>query len=81
MSRQNVQTAEREDAAAALLVVRDVLTNYALLCRAVDHANLWHELAWDGEQAARDARRDVERGRRALEVVGNMAAARGGGEE
>jgi len=43
-----------------------VLTNYLLLCRAIDRANLWHELAWDGEQAARDARRDVERGMAAL---------------
>ena len=38
--------------------------------RAIDHANLWHELAWDGEQAARDARRDVERG---LAALGRLA--------
>ena len=47
-----------------------VLTHYALLERAITRANLWHELAWDGEQAARDARRDVERG---LAALGRLA--------
>ena len=54
------------DERAAALTLRDVLAHYALLERAITRANLWHELAWDGEQAARDARRDVERGLAAL---------------
>ena len=45
--------------------------------RAIDHANLWHELAWEPEQAAADARRAVARVRRALEV-GHAAVTRGG---
>ena len=44
--------------------------------RAIDHANLWHELAWEPEQAAADARRAVARVRRALEV-GHAAVTRG----
>ena len=54
------------DGRAAALTLRDVLAHYALLERAITRANLRHELAWDGEQAARDARRDVERGLAAL---------------
>ena len=54
------------DERAAALTLRDVLAHYALLERAITRANLWHELAWDGEQAVRDARRDVERGLAAL---------------
>lgn len=54
------------DTQADALAVRDALVHYALLQRAISHANLWHELAWDGEQAAADARRDVDRGMAAL---------------
>lgn len=65
-SRQQQQVGAQLDGRAAALTLRDVLTHYALLERAITRANLWHELAWDGEQAARDARRDVERGMAAL---------------
>lgn len=63
----NVAIAKGEDAAANLITVRDTLISYALLIRAIDRARLWHELARDGEQAAADARREVEQGRAALE--------------
>ena len=58
------------DERAAALTLRDVLAHYALLERAITRANLWHELAWDGEQAARDGRRDVGRGVAALTRLG-----------
>jgi len=65
-SKSQQAVAAELDAAAAALVLRDVLAHYELLARAVSHANLWHELAWDGQQAAEEARRDVTRGRAAL---------------
>lgn len=65
-SRHAQGVVARDDAAADALVLRDVLAHYELLARAVGRANLWHELAWDGQEAAADARRDVARGRAAL---------------
>lgn len=54
----------------------DGLKVLALLVRAVDHANLWHELAWEPEAAQTDAHRAVARVRRALEI-GHAAVTRG----
>lgn len=44
----------------------------ALLVRAIDRRNLWCEIAWEPEEAATDAARDVARVRRALEVAGRL---------
>lgn len=74
MASKSYQPAvEADNATAAHISLREVIDNYELLVRAIDHAHLWHELAWDGPQAAEDARRDVERARRALEVARDRA--------
>lgn len=70
------------DDAAILADGRAALLQLELLVRAISRRHLWHELAWDGEQAEAAALRDVARARRVLEVVGRVAAARvGSGEE
>ena len=61
------------DTAAVLLEGREAVEALGRLVRAIDRRNLWHEIAWEPEQAAADALRDVARARRALEVVWRMA--------
>ena len=51
-SKQQQQVGAQLDGRAAALTLRDVLTHYALLERAITRANLWHELAWDGAGCA-----------------------------
>jgi len=43
------------------------LKRLALLVSAIDRRHLWHEIAWEPEQAAADAHRDLAIVRRALE--------------
>ena len=73
-SRAQQAVSARDDAAACAVTLRVVLANYDLLIRAISHANLWHELAWDGEQAAREARRDVAQGQAALTALAERGA-------
>ena len=76
-SKRQQAVAAALDDTAIVVDGGDGLKVLALLVRAIDHANLWHELAWEPEQAAADAHRAVARVRRALEV-GHAAAARVG---
>lgn len=67
-SRQQMVSAAL-DAAAVLADGREAVESLGRLVRAIDRRNLWHEIAWEPEQAAADALRDVARVRRALELV------------
>lgn len=72
-SRRQQQVGAAMDDAALLAAGREAARNLELLIRAIDRRHLWHEIAWEPEQAAAEAARDVARARRALEVVGRMA--------
>lgn len=76
-SGQERAIAAAMDADAILSDGREAVRSLELLVRTITRAHLWHELAWEPEQAEADALRDVARVRRALEV----GAARVGGEE
>lgn len=73
-SRGQAAVSARDDRAAVLLEGREAVERLGLLLRAIDRRNLWVEIAWEPEQAAAEAHRDVAWARRALEVLG----ARGG---
>ena len=60
------------DDAAVLADGRDAANQLLLLIRAIDRRNLWHEIAWEPEQAAAGAARDVARVRRALDMTARM---------
>jgi hypothetical protein len=68
-SKQQQAISARDDNAAIIVDGRDALAQLAFLVRAIDRRNLWHEIAWDGEQAAAEAQRDLARVRRALEAA------------
>ena len=64
------------DDAAVVSDGLDAAASLLLLVHAIDRRNLWVEVAWEPEQAAADAERDVARVRRALEI-GHAAVTRG----
>lgn len=57
------------DDAAVVSDGLDAAASLLLLVHAIDRRNLWVEVAWEPEQAAADAERDVARVRRALETA------------
>jgi len=68
-SRTQRATSAALDETAILIEGDDGLRVLALLVRAIDHANLWQEVAWEPDEARADAHRAVARVRRALETV------------
>ena len=64
------------DDAAVVSDGLDAAASLLLLVHAIDRRNLWVEVAWEPEQAAADAERDVARVRRTLEI-GHAAVTRG----
>lgn len=69
--RQQGVSAAMDDA-AILAAGRTAVEDLARLVRAIDRRNLWHEIAWEPEQAAAGAARDVARVRRALDMTARM---------
>ncbi len=66
-SREQRAVGAALDGRAVILDGGDALRELALLVRAIDRRNLWHEIAWEPEAAQAEAHRAVARIRRALE--------------
>ncbi len=66
-SKQQQAVGAALDERAILIDGGDALKELALLVRAIDRRNLWHEIAWEPEAAQAEAHRAVARIRRALE--------------
>lgn len=79
MSSHNARAAGAEDQIAVILDGCAAAGRLALLVRAIDRRNLWPELAWEDEQAAAGALRDVALVRRALDAAQATAQAVRGG--
>lgn len=69
-SKQQQATAAALDSRAIVIDGGNALKELALLVRAIDRRNLWHEIAWEPEAAQVEAHRAVARVRRALEQKG-----------